>query len=189
MKSNAHGTGVPKSRLPLMVGLMAVVGGLYLLLEALGLDLPSFRTIWPIFLILAGVASLVDYLFLSRRPRSAGGAVTFIGFGVLGFALTLDWTSWSKLLDWLPSFPTILGLGFLTTWAAGARRDSGLLLAGMVLLAIGLLGYAARFDVLLRILPSAQVVWAMVLLIGGGLLIWKTLAAKRPGPRSKDGSR
>lgn len=169
----------PKSRLPLMIGLMAFVGGVYLLLESFGLDLPPFRTIWPIFLILAGVASLADYLFLSRRPRSAGGAVSFIGFGVLGFALTLDYTTWSRFLDWLPSFPTILGLGFLTTWAVGSRRDGSLLFAGLVMVAIGVLGYAARFDILQRILPSAQIIWAIVLLVGGGFLMWKTFAAKR----------
>lgn len=168
-----------KSRLPLMIGLMAFVGGLYLLLESVGVNLPPFKDIWPFFLILAGLASFIDFLALSRRPRSAGGAVTFIGFGVLGFAVSLGWTSWGDFLDWLPSFPTIFGLGFLTTWAVGGRRDNSLMVAGMVLVTLGVLGYAARFDVLKRILPSAQVVWALVLLLGGGALMWKTFASKR----------
>ncbi len=177
--TSATPQGAPKSRLPLMIGLMAFVGGIYLLLESFGVDLPPFRDVWPIFLILGGLASLVDYLALSRRARSAGGAVTFIGFGVLGFAVTLGWTTWGRFLDWLPSFPTIFGLGFLTTWAAGQRRDGSLMFAGLVLVALGLLGYAARFDILQRILPSAQVLWALVLLLGGGALMWKTFAGKR----------
>ena len=168
----------PRSRLPLTIGLMAFAGGVYLLLGSLGLSLPPFKEMWPLFLLLGAVASAIDFFMLSKSPRSAGGAVTFLGFGVLGFAVTLDYTTWGRFLDWLPSFPTIFGLGFLTTWLAGGRRESGTMLAGLVLLALGLMGYAARFDVLQRIIPSAQIIWAFVLLLGGGLLIWKTVARR-----------
>ncbi len=172
-------TPAPRSRLPLMIGLMAFVGGVWLLLDSYGMNIPPFKRMWPMFLILGGLASAVDYFFLSRRPRSAGGATSFIGFGVLGFAITLGYTTWGRFLDWLPSFPTILGLGFLTTWVAGGRRDGSLMFAGLVMVGLGLMGYAARFDVLQRILPSAQIIWAFILLLGGGFLIWRTFAPKK----------
>lgn len=167
--------GSPRSgsRIALTVGLAAVAGGLWLLLNALGAGVPPFKDLWPVLLILAGCGSLIDYFFVSRQPGSAGWAVTWIGFGVLFFALTLGYTTLGRVLDWLPSLPTILGLGLATTWLADRFRDGNLAIAGGVLLALGLIGFAARFDWLKRILPSAQVIWAVLFLGGGIWLVWR----------------
>ncbi|MEM7355968.1 MAG: hypothetical protein AAF657_34445 [Acidobacteriota bacterium] len=159
----------------LTIGLAAFGGGLWLLLNALGVNIPQFKDIWPGLLVLAGLGSLADFFFLGRRPGSVGWAVTWIGFGVLAFALTLNYTTWGKILDWLPSFPTILGLSLLATWLADQRRSDNHMIAGVILVALGLLGYGARFDWLQSILPSAQVVWAVLLLIGGAFLVWRTV--------------
>jgi len=167
------------SGLPLAVGLAALTGGLWLFLNAMGVGVPSFKDLWPILLILAGAASLADLFFLSRRPAAAGWAVTWIGFGVLAFALTLDWTSWGRILDWLPSFPTILGLAFLATCVADKRRRDQLAISGGVLLALGLVGFTARFEWLRRLMPSAQVLWAGLLVLVGGYLVWRTVARGR----------
>ena len=43
----------------LAVGTAAVVGGLWLLLNAQGVNVPQFKDLWPVLLILAGVASLM----------------------------------------------------------------------------------------------------------------------------------
>ncbi len=160
----------------LTIGLAAFAGGLWLLLNALGVNIPQFKDLWPALLILAGLGALADFLFLSRRPGSVGWAVIWIGFGVLAFALTYNYTTWGKILDWLPSFPTIIGLGLLATWLADQRRSDNQMIAGGILVALGLLGYGARFDWLQRILPSAQVVWAGLLLLGGGFLVWRAVA-------------
>jgi hypothetical protein len=53
------------------------------------------------------------------------------------------------------------------------------MLAGWVLVGLGILGFGARFDWLKRILPSAQVIWAVLFLVGGAYLVWKTVAHKR----------
>lgn len=168
------------SGLPLAVGLAALTGGLWLFLNAMGVGVPPFKDLWPILLILAGAASLVDLFFLSRRPRAAGWAVAWIGFGVLAFALTLDWTTWGRVLDWLPSFPTILGLALLATCLADkSRRRDHLAVSGAVLVALGLVGFTARFDWLRRLMPSAQVLWAGLLVLVGGYLVWRTVARGR----------
>ncbi len=163
----------------LTIGLAAFGGGLWLLLNALGVGVPQFKDLWPGLLVLAGVGSLVDYLALSKRPRSAGWAVFWIGFGVLFFALTLDYTDLGDILDWLPSFPTILGLSLIATWLAGKRQTEHLAIAGGVLVALGVLGFGARYDWLQRILPSAQVIWAVLLLAGGSFLVWKYVVQAR----------
>ena len=46
-------------------------------------------------------------------------------------------------------------------------------MAGAVLLIIGVLGFAARFELLKKLLPSAQVVWALIFLLGGAWLVWR----------------
>jgi len=161
------------SRVGLIIGVAAFAGGLWLLLNAMGVSLPEFKRLWPILFLIAAAAAFVDYVFIKRVPSSAGWMVAFLGFGVLGFAVTLGYTDLGKILDWLPSFPTIIGLALLTTWLAGGRTATNLPVAGMVLVGLGLLGFGARFDVLQKILPSAQVIWAVLFLVGGAFLVWR----------------
>ena len=162
-----------QTRLPLILGVTALAGGLWLLLNGLGLGIPQFKDLWPMLLLLAGGAYLADFFWLSRNPSSMGWAVASLGLGVLFLALTLDYTNWRKILDWLPSFPTLFGLSWLATWLADGRRSANLFVAGLVSLALGLVGFGARFDVLQRILPSAQIIWALMFLAVGGYLIWR----------------
>ena len=163
----------PSSRVALIVGVAAFAGGLWLLLNAMGVGVPPFKKLWPALLLIASAAALVDYLLIKRLPSSAGWMVAFLGFGVLGFAITLGYTDVTGILDWLPSFPTIAGLAMLTTWAAGNRESTNLPVAGLVLVGLGLVGFGARFDVLQKILPSVQVIWAILFLVVGGWLVWR----------------
>lgn len=169
------------SRIGLTVGVAASAGGLWLLLNAVGVTIPPFRQVWPALLILAGLGALADYLFLSRRSSAAGWFVGWIGLGVLGFALSLGYTEWRKVLDWLPSFPTIFGLALLTTWVLDRKSGAYSMAMGLVFLAFGLVGFAARFEFLQHLLPRGQVIWAIVLLAGGGFLAWKTVRGMRSG--------
>jgi hypothetical protein len=175
----AEATPRKGSRFPLIIGVAAFAGGLWLFLNAQGVGVPPFKTLWPSLLILGGVAALADYLFLSRRASSTGWALAWFGFGILFFALTLEYTNWRKILDWLPSFPTIIGLSMLTSWLADRKVHENLVVPGGLFLTIGILGYAARFDWLKRLLPSAQFVWAVMFLSLGGYLIWRAIARAR----------
>lgn len=163
------------SRLVLAVGLAAMFGGLWLFLDAQGVGVPPFKRLWPTLLLLASGAALAHFFMSGRRPGSAGWAVAYFGFAVLGFALSMGYTNWQKILDWLPSFPAIIGVSLLTTWIVDRRREDHFLIAGTVLVALALMGYAARFEALRRIVPSAQVLWAGLLLVGGAYLVWRTI--------------
>ncbi len=158
---------------PLIFALVVITMGLWLLLEAFGFNVPRFSRIWPIFLAVGGVASLLDYLTISRRPRSAGQAVLGVGLAAVCFVFSLGYAGWNETLDWLPAVPIVIGLAMLTTWLAAGKRDAGLFAGALVVLGIGLLGFFVRFDFLREWLPSAQIVWAISLLIVGVLVAWR----------------
>lgn len=161
------------SRMPLVFAFVVIVLGGWLLLEAFGVSVPRISRIWPLFIAVGGVASLLDFLIISRRPRSAGQAVIGIGLAIVGFAFSNGGFNWAEFLDWLPALPIVVGLGMLTTWAVAGRSDSGLFGGSLVVMAIGVLGIFARFDILRDFLPSAQIVWAVGLLCVGILVAWR----------------
>jgi hypothetical protein len=166
------------TRLALLAAAIALTLGIWLLLDAFGVPVPSFGRYWPMFLIVGGLASLVDFLWLSGPPRSAGQAMLGIGLGLLMFSITLGWTRLLTFWDWFPGVPLVLGLAFLTTWLAGGRRRGELLLVGIVFCVLGLLGFVAAYPVIRNILPSAQLIWALALLAGGGIALWRILASR-----------
>lgn len=163
-------------RAPLIFAFVVIIVGLWLLAEAMGYDVPPFSRIWPVFLVIGGVASLLDYLAISRKARSAGQAALGIGLGAIFFVFTLGYARWGNFLDWLPAVPLVIGGAMLVTWAVAGRRDTGLFTAAMVVLALGLLGIFARFQFLRELLPSAQVVWAIALLFVGVLVAWRVFS-------------
>jgi len=153
----------------------AILVGLWLLAEELGIAVPSLARAWPAFVILGGVVSLVDYLFWSRAASSLGRTIFGVGLGAWLFRFTTRSFRWHDLLDFLPALPTLAGVALLVTWGADRERRNSQLVSGIVLLALGLVGFAARFEFLRELLPSAQLVWAILLLVGGGALLWTNL--------------
>ncbi len=165
--------GRKSKRGPLIFALVVMLIGAWLLLEAFGVSVPSFSKIWPVFLGVGGLASLLDYLTISRRARSLGQAVFGLLSAGVGFVFSTGNAGWGEVLDWLPALPIIIGLAMLTTWAAAGRKDTGLFTAALVVIAVGFLGYFSRFDFLRDLLPSAQIVWAVSLLLVGALVTWR----------------
>jgi hypothetical protein len=169
------------TRAALVFAAVAITLGLWLLLDTLGVDLPSLGRWWPIFLIVGGLASLADFLLLSRQPRSAGQAMLGLGLGLLFFSITLGWTRLVTFWDWFPGVPLIVGLAFLAAWLAGGRARGDLLVVGIVFAALGLLGFVLRYPALRDILPSSELVWSLVLLFGGGWVLWRLFRGERAG--------
>lgn len=153
----------------------AILVGLWLLLEEAGVAVPSLGRAWPVFVLLGGLVSLVDYLAWSRAPASLGRAIFGAGLAAWLFRFTTRPFRWRELLDFLPALPTLAGLALLATWSVERERKNAHLVSGTVLLALGLVGFAARFEWLRALLPSAQLIWAVLLLLGGGALLWTNL--------------
>ena len=158
----------------LVVGLLALAGGLWLLADAVGLPLPRPRVHWPLFLLVAGIGSLVDYFALSRRPFSAGVGVFVLGHGVLAYLLTTRTLAWASAADWWPVVALVLSATFLAGWAAEGRRSAGLLAAALVAAGIAATGW------LWGSVPPV-LIWALVLLVVGALFVVKAFRARARG--------
>lgn len=156
------------TRFALVAGSVLIAVGLWLLLDAFGLPMPDLGTHWPTFLILGGLASAVDWLWVSRRSSSAGQAVMGLGLGVLFYLVELDRLAWADADDWWPGLFFVGGLAFLAAWAADGFRRQGRLVAGCVFILLAGAGWG--WDVL-----GMQALWAVVLIAFGVLFVWRTL--------------
>lgn len=165
----AAGAGTHRrTRIALVLGTVVLAVGLWLLLDSAGMGVPDLGRHWPAFLIFGGLASLLDWAVVSRRPGSAGQAVVGVGLGILFYLLELDRLAWRDFGDWWPSLFLIAGLAYLTAWAADRFDSSRFLAVGLVLLGLAATGWGWQ-------LLKLQVMWALILLAIGGFLLWRTL--------------
>ncbi|MCH9650219.1 MAG: hypothetical protein K0U98_18420 [Deltaproteobacteria bacterium] len=157
----------------LVGGVVVIAVAIWILLQAAGVGVPSLEQFWPVFVLLGGLASALDFFAGSRAPGSLGKGVAGIGVAALAFGFTTDRLNWRNFFDWFPAIPLIAGLAFLTTWAADRYQTSSYLILGIVGLGLGVTGYAHHLDWLAKFLPTPAVSWAILLLILGIFLLWK----------------
>ncbi len=156
----------------LVIGSVVLSVGAWLLLHSLGVPVPDLSRHWPLFLLLGGVASLLDYFFLSSRPAACGIGVFGLGLGILFYLFSLSKLSLGDISLWGPAIPLVLGLAFLATWFVGQPRAPSLLTLGVVGLGLALSGWGWR---IVRI----ESLWALVLLAIGGFFIWRAVKQGR----------
>ena len=168
----------PRHRRYLVAGVVVVSVALWLILDSLGVGVPPLRRFWPIFAVIGGLASIVDYLIGGRVPASLGKGVAGIGVGILFFAFTYGQLSWLEVGDWLPALPLITGAGLLATWFGGNRTPPFLVL-GVVGVALGATFYVDNFAWLERLMPPPALVWGVLLLVLGGYLVWRSVRRSR----------
>lgn len=150
-------------------GLILVLIGVILLLPNLGISIFYWGNIWPLFIILGGLAFLTGWVVSS--DHDAG--LAFVGTGGLlsGCFLGLfawDILAWGRMADWWPAFPLIGGVAFLVLWLADRRRDPGVLVPACGGILTG--GIAFLFT-MYKIDWAIAVKWWPALLIALGLLI------------------
>ena len=160
------------SRLTLIVGSVVLLVGFWLLLDSLGVPVPPLGRHWPFFLVLGGLASLADWAFVSRRPGSLGQGVVGIGLGILAYLLVFDRLMWQDFGNWWPALFLIAGVAWLATWAADGMVGSRRLTLGLVSVGLAITGWGWQ-------MVHVEVLWAVILLVLGGLLLWRTLRHRR----------
>jgi hypothetical protein len=132
--------------------------------------------IWPIFMVLGGLATLWSYYKDGRLDagRVFSGVAAF-GLGLYFFLFTLELTlpvlghfEWSRMGEFWPGFILIGGLAFLAQFAATGFRQVGLLLTGLLVSGVGLVAFAFTLQFLSQTLArQVAVFWPVALILLG----------------------
>jgi len=166
---------------PIIPALFLILLGVYFLLGELGVSIPGWDTIWPVFPLAGGLAFLGGYVFGPRRDPGmlfVGTAATLIGLWF--FFITLGPLGYRDLETWWPVFVLIGGVAFLAQWAAARFRDWGALFLALVALVVGGAGLAVTLRLLgpqtRELLPR---LWPVLLILGGLMTLLRALLGKR----------
>jgi len=165
-------------RWALVAGIVVITLALWLLLDSMGVAVPSLGRFWPIFPLLGGLASIADFFIGSRRPSSLGRGIIATGLALLMFAFIYQVLDWRQVGQWWSAVPLIAGTAFFSSWLVGGRKKPPLLVLGASGIGLGLTGLAPHLDWLERLLPPAAVFWGILLLIVGIYLLWRAFAKR-----------
>jgi hypothetical protein len=165
----------------LLPGLLLIALGAWLLAGTLGVRLPSFETLWPVALIVFGLAFLVQ--FFAGGRRSEGLVFTGVATALLGgffLAITVGLLAWNDAARLWPVYILIGGLAFLAQWLA-RPGERGLLVPAVLALAVG----GATLALILNLVQAdiaSQIIrfWPLVLIVLGlGLLGSYVMSVRR----------
>lgn len=162
-------------------GLLLIALGAWLLASALGVRLPGLDVLWPVFLIVFGLAFLVQFFAGGRRSEGlvfTGTATALLG--VLFLAITVGPLNWSDLGHWWPVFAVIGGVAFLAQWMA-RPAEGGLLVPAALALLVGLAALAVTLGrVRADVTEQIAKLWPLLLIVVGfGLLASYVMSARR----------
>ena len=165
----------------ILPGLLLIALGAWLLAVTLGVRLPSVATLWPVVLIVAGLAFLAQ--FFAGGRRSEGLVFTGVAAALLGvffLAITLGRLTWNDAGRLWPIYVLIGGLAFLAQWLA-RPGERGLLVPAVLALAVGGATLALALG-LVRADVADQIIrlWPLVLIVLGlGLLGSYVMSGRR----------
>jgi hypothetical protein len=155
----------PWTRRALVLAAVLLLAGGWVLLEALGARLPPLSRHWPLFMIVAAMASILDWALVSRRAGALGRGVFVLLLGTDLYLLTLRQVPWRQVRDWGPGIYLAVGLGCLSAYAVDRTRPPALLVFGLlgVGLAVTFWGWGT--------VPLAIFWGALLLLLGAALVL------------------
>ncbi len=166
----------------IVLALLFILLGVYLLLNELGIGIPGWDVIWPVFPFAGGLAFLGSYVFGQRRDPGlvfVGTSATLVG--LVFFFVTLGPLKYRDLGTWWPVFVLIGGVAFLAQWAAAHFRDWDALFLALVALVVGGAGLAVTLQLFgpqtRELLPR---LWPLILVLVGLMVLLRALLGKRP---------
>ena len=166
--------------------ILIAVGIFFLLVNADLLPRVSVAQLWPAFPVLLGIALLGQFFAgRMRDPGLVAGGTIFLLTGLFFFLFTFNLTvpplgriDWGDMARLWPAFPTIVGVALLLRWLAGGLRDRGLLIPVVILLIVGLGGFAFT----LGGFPTFRILadyWPVLLIALGVLVLARSFSRPR----------
>ncbi len=169
------------NRKAVIPGLLLILLGIWILLSTLGVEWASMERLWPVILIVGGVASFVSGL---RSERRESGALWFgiVGTlsGVVFLYITVGPADWEDMAQLWPIFPVIAGLGWLVEWVFTPHAIATLAL-GLAALVVGGVGFAFTYGSLdPELARQLASLWPLLLvLVGLGLVVQYLVQRKK----------
>ena len=164
----------PWTRRALVAGAIVLAVGLWMVADALGISPPPLSGHWPLFVILAGIASILDFAAISRRAGALGLGIFGVGLGIVLYLLVQDVVGWKGVRLWIPGVLLAIGLGSLATWTVSPNRSPRTLITGVAFsgLAVTFWGW--------REIPLG-LFWGVLLLVLGGAILWRVVTSRSTG--------
>jgi hypothetical protein len=174
-----------KGRSIALGGLLILVGA-WLLVRALGVNIPGLATLWPVLLIGGALVSLFGAL--RSAPRDPEG----VWFGVAGtlvgglfLYITAGAGQWGDLRVLWPWFPFAAGLAWLASWLVDTREVADLVW-GLLALAGAGIGYLYVQDRLPPDIWRLVANWWPLILVLLGLVYILQYLIQRPRDAGRD---
>ena len=126
--------------------LLLIAAGGWFLLRNLGFDLPRADQMWPVFVLVPGLAALAGYVLgEDHEPGLAfvGTAATLLGVFFFMTTLGIGGLEVSDMGRLWPVYPLIGGVAFFVQWVASSFRDWGALIPAGIAILVGLFGLVA----------------------------------------------
>ncbi len=175
------------------------VGVVWLVLQAFHVALGAY--LWPLWILVPGLATLVGGLALGAKSTRQGRAdaegaeeplvaigsvISAVGLLLFYQNATTHWESWAYA--WALVAPTAVGLGLWLLGALKARRD--MIATGRTMTTIGLILFCVFgifFELIIGISGRAwpRLAWPIALVVLGGLLVVRALWPKA-GKKNSD---
>lgn len=166
-------------------GIALILIGVMALFNALGYTWVNMERLWPVVVIIGGIALAVTGLI--RDPRDTDNVwfgVTAALSGSVFLYITVGGGRWSDMSWMWPVFPIAAGLGWLVSWFLDLRQISNLV-TGLIALAAGAVGFmytSGRLGVNLWEMLADY--WPVILVLIGVGLIAEFLLQRRDVDRS-----
>jgi LiaI-LiaF-like transmembrane region len=145
-----------------IIGLVLVCLGFLFLADNLDLIHLDFTNLWPILIVLIGLAFGIGYLYNRKNYGLLMPATIFTLYGLLFWYCVL--TDWDTMHILWPMFLIGPGLGFYFMYLLGGK-EKGLLVPAGILVGLGLI-FLLRFGIILKY-------WSLILIVIGIYLIYK----------------
>lgn len=161
-------------------GFILIIAGFFLLINNF-LDLGLFRLkhIWPLFILIPGLAFEFAYFSTRRNPGLLVPGGILVTIGLLFFFESV--TNWSVSAYTWPVYPLAVAIGlFQLYWFSD--RQSGLLVPVFILTAVSCLGFGIMFLNSINQYIDLGIVFPVLLVLIGVFVLVRG-SGKKPGSK------
>jgi hypothetical protein len=175
-----------------LFGIGLVVAGVWVIASALfpvitgqaSVRLVGLQELWPVLVIVGGVAMLVQAIFRLERLNGLiflGIITLLVGVVCLVFSLEVGNLAWRDMARWWPVFLIILAIGFMSVFVADDLRNRALLIPIYVTGGLGFLILPFTLG-MTRTVAFAQTLqlWPMLVVLIVLLFLFRTTPADAP---------